>query len=327
MSKTKPLAAISLDLDNQWSYMKIHGDKGWENFPSYLDTFIPHVLNVLDELNLKITFFIVGQDAVLEKNKKFLRMITDRGHDVGNHSFQHESWIQNYSKQEIEEEIKKAESAIVGATGKKPRGFRGPGFTWSNNLIQVLYEKNYNFDASSLPTYIGPFARLFYFRTAKLSKNERKERNELFGSFKDGLNPLKPFYRKISDNKVLLEIPVTTIPVFKIPFHLSYLLYISNYSVNLMKLYMNFAIFMCKITGTKPSFLLHPLDLIGGDQVPELAFFPGMNISSSRKVKIFKMVIEILKKHYKLVNMNDFAKQYLKVSKTANVDVKEKSFA
>jgi hypothetical protein len=84
---------------------------------------------------------------------------------------------------------------------------------------------------------------------------------------------------------------------------------------------------MCKITGTKPSFLLHPLDLIGGDQIPELAFFPGMNISSSRKVKIFKMAIEILQKHYKMVNMNEFAKQYLKVSKTANVDVKEKSFA
>jgi len=23
---------ISLDLDNQWSYMKIHGDAGWEEY-------------------------------------------------------------------------------------------------------------------------------------------------------------------------------------------------------------------------------------------------------------------------------------------------------
>ena len=51
-------ASLSLDLDNQWSYMKIHGDEGWEKFPSYLDTFIPHVLKVLDELGNKITFFI-----------------------------------------------------------------------------------------------------------------------------------------------------------------------------------------------------------------------------------------------------------------------------
>ena len=41
MSKIKIPASISLDLDDQWSYMKVHGDKGWETFPSYLDIVIP----------------------------------------------------------------------------------------------------------------------------------------------------------------------------------------------------------------------------------------------------------------------------------------------
>jgi Polysaccharide deacetylase len=63
MSKKKRIASISLDLDNQWSYMKIHGDEGWDQYPSYLSIFVPHVLDVLDELNLKITFFIVGKDT------------------------------------------------------------------------------------------------------------------------------------------------------------------------------------------------------------------------------------------------------------------------
>ena len=27
-------ASLSLDLDNQWSYMKTHGDDGWESYPS-----------------------------------------------------------------------------------------------------------------------------------------------------------------------------------------------------------------------------------------------------------------------------------------------------
>jgi len=40
----KPIASLSLDLDNQWSYMKTHGDAGWELFPSYLDIVIPRVL-------------------------------------------------------------------------------------------------------------------------------------------------------------------------------------------------------------------------------------------------------------------------------------------
>ena len=63
MSESKLLASISLDLDNQWSYMKIHGDAGWQAFPSYLDIFIPYVLDILKTLELRITFFIVGQDA------------------------------------------------------------------------------------------------------------------------------------------------------------------------------------------------------------------------------------------------------------------------
>ncbi len=308
MSKKKPVASISLDLDNQWSYMKIHGDKGWEEYPSYLEIFIPHVLRILDELDLKITFFIVGQDAALEKNHKYLKMIVERSHEVGNHSFHHESWLQAYSKEKIEQEIELAEEAIFKVTGQKTYGFRGPGFSWSKDLLEVLSKRGYIFDASTLPTYIGPVARLYYFWTSGLSKEERKERKELFGTFKDGLRPLKPFRWKLSNNKTLLEIPVTTIPIIKIPFHLSYLLYLSSFSMGLMKFYLTFAIFMCKITKTQPSFLLHPLDLIGGDQVPELAFFPGMNVTSEKKVEVFKTVIRKLGKHYQLVNMTTHAK-------------------
>ena len=311
MSKVKPLASISLDLDNQWSYMKIHGDEGWEKYPSYLDIFVPHVLQVLDDLDLKITFFIVGQDAALEKNHKYLKMIVERGHEIGNHSFHHESWLQTYSREQIEKEIELAEETILNVTGQKTIGFRGPGFSWSNDLLEVLQKRGYIFDASTLPTYIGPLARLYYFWTSGLSKEERKERKELFGTFKDGLRPLKPYHWKLSNNKTLLEIPVTTIPIVKIPFHLSYLLYISSFSMGLMKLYLNFAILMCKITRTRPSFLLHPLDLIGGDQVPELAFFPGMNVQSNKKVEVFKTAIKTLAKHYQLVNMSSHARNIM----------------
>src|SRR5215472_4452202 len=69
MSFTKPAASLSLDLDNKWSYLKTHGDVGWEAFPSYLDVFVPRVLRFLEEHRLKITFFIVGQDAAIAGNE------------------------------------------------------------------------------------------------------------------------------------------------------------------------------------------------------------------------------------------------------------------
>ena len=304
MSKKKPIASISLDLDNQWTYMKIHGDEGWDKYPTYLHIFVPHVLDVLDELNLKITFFIVGKDTESEENNRYLRMITERGHEVGNHSYHHESWLQTYSYEKIEKEIREAEEAIEKVTGQRTTGFRGPGFSWSKDLLKVLESRGYKFDASTLPTYLGPLARMYYFKKSDLSKEEKKVRKELFGKFSEGFRKLKPYKWDLENGKSITEIPVTTMPVFKLPFHLSYLIYLGNTSMLLMKIYLNTAIRMCKITKTPISFLLHPLDLIGGDQISELAFFPGMNVSSHNKVKVFKNVIGLLQKHYEVVNMS-----------------------
>lgn len=302
----KQIAGISLDLDNQWSYMKIHGDEGWDRYPSYFSIFIPHILEVLDKLELKITFFIVGKDTESEENRKYLKMLTDKGHEVGNHSYHHESWLQSYSFEKIENEIISAESAIFNATGQKPIGFRGPGFSWSHDLLKVLEKRGYLYDASTLPTYLGPLARAYYFAKSDLSKEEKKARKELFGKFSEGFRTLKPYKWDLGNGKSITELPVTTMPIFKFPFHLSYLIYLGNISLPLMKLYLNIAIAFCRITRTPISFLLHPLDLIGGDQIEQLAFFPGMNVESKKKVYIFEMVIKTLMNHFDLRNMSEY---------------------
>lgn len=301
----KKTATISLDLDNQWSYLKIHGDPGWKDFPSYFDIFVPYVLDLLDELELKITFFIVGQDAALDKNKEYLQMIAVRGHEIANHSFQHESWLQKYSKAELYEEITKAEKAIFEATGQQTKGFRGPGFSCSETLFEVLAEKGYAYDCSVLPTFIGPLARTYYFWTSDLTKEEKKLRNELFGKFTDGFKPLKPHYLNLKNGHQLLEIPVTTMPFFKVPFHLSYLVYLSQFSKPLMNLYFATALGLCRATNTAPSFLLHPLDIIGGDKITDLKFFPGMNVESEKKVEVFRRVVGRLNQQFELKQMKE----------------------
>ena len=48
---TRLRASLSLDLDNQLSYMKTHGDSGWEDFPSYLDIAVPRILEFLGSLS------------------------------------------------------------------------------------------------------------------------------------------------------------------------------------------------------------------------------------------------------------------------------------
>jgi hypothetical protein len=303
----KLLASVSLDLDNQWSYMKTHGDEEWKNYPSYYDIFVPYVLDILRELDIKITFFIVGRDAVELNNKIALRKISDEGHDFGNHSFNHEVWINQYTREELDIELEKAEKAILEATGKKTVGFRGPGFSWNDTILETLHDRQYLYDATTLPSFIGPFARMYYFWKSDFSKEERKKRKGLFGSFSEGFRRMKPYFYKLESGKKILEIPITTVPFIRIPFHMSYLIYLSRVSPLLMKAYLYFAIFLCKLTRTPVSFLLHPLDIIGGDKIKDLAFFPGMDVESEKKIVIFKIVMRILKKNFNLVDMNSHA--------------------
>jgi hypothetical protein len=306
MNKLK--ASLSLDLDNQWSYMKIHGEKDWNQFPSYFEKFIPMVLKILGDMDLSITFFIVGQDAALDKNRDILKELAMKGHEVGNHSFHHETWLHLYGKDDLKKEILETEEFIFKATGKKTIGFRGPGYSWSRELLEILIESNYLYDASTLPTFIGPLARFYYFRTSELDQKEKKEREYVLGSFRDGFRSVKPYYWKISDSERLLEIPVTTIPIFKVPFHLNYLIFLSRYSERLMNVYLEMAIKLCKVTKTEPSFLLHPLDLISGDLIPEMAFFPGMDVPGSQKMELFYKVIGKLSKNFNCVTLNNYAK-------------------
>ena len=228
----KPICSLSLDLDNQWSYMKIHGDQGWEEFPSYLDLVIPRALDFLQKRHLTITFFVVGQDAALPKNQAAIRSLAAAGHEIGNHSFHHESWLHLYSEAEIEQEIEQAELAIRRATGYQPTGFRGPGYSFSPSVLRVLARRGYHYDASTFPTFLGPLARAYYFMTSNLSKAERQKRKALFGGFKDGFQPLKPYQWSLGTDQ-LIEMPVTTLPIFKVPIHFSYLLYLSVYSPTL----------------------------------------------------------------------------------------------
>ncbi|MGL6075079.1 MAG: polysaccharide deacetylase family protein [Fimbriiglobus sp.] len=303
--------SVSLDLDNLWSYMKTHGDSGWETYPTYLGIVVPRVLKFLDERDVRITWFIVGKDASEPSHHSVLREITAQGHEVGNHSFHHEPWLHLYSEEAIQDELAKTEEAIFAATGEKPVGFRGPGFSFSPTLLNVLKSRGYLFDCSTFPTYLGPLARMYYFATAKgLSDDEKAKRQQLFGKFSEGFRSLKPYEWKTASGS-LLEIPVTTIPLFKTPFHLSYLLFLAGFSRVLARAYLHFAIVMCKLARVEPSFLLHPLDFMGSDDTDKLAFFPAMQRPHAPKLEFVSEVFATLAKHFELIPMTEHANAIL----------------
>ena len=299
--------SLSLDLDNLWSYLKTHGDAGWDSYPSYLNVVVPRVLDFLDARGVRITWFIVGRDAADPAHRAALREISARGHEVGNHSFNHEPWLHLYSEEAIRDELARTEDAIELATGERPVGFRGPGFSFSPTLLNVLAERGYRYDASTFPTFLGPLARMYYFATAKgLTAGEKAQRAKLFGTVGEGFRPLSP-YTWATAAGPLLEIPVTTMPLFRVPFHLSYLLYLDGYSRTLARAYLRLAIVMCKLARVEPSVLLHPLDFLGGDDTDRLSFFPAMTRPSAVKLAFVSEVFATLARHFDLVPMGEHA--------------------
>jgi hypothetical protein len=156
------------------------------------------------------------------------------------------------------------------------------------------------------PNLLNPLARAYFFATSNLSREEKERRKALFGTWSDALKPVKPYQWEL-DGRMLLEIPVTTMPLLKIPIHLSYILYLSKYARPLARAYFRLAMAMCALTGTQPSILLHPLDFLGHEDVHELRFFPGMDLPRARKLALVGEALDLMARRYQLTTMRAHA--------------------
>ncbi|TDU73422.1 polysaccharide deacetylase [Prosthecobacter fusiformis] len=296
-------ASVSLDLDNQWAYMKTQGLDGWQDFPSYLDLVTPRILDTMRRAGLRITVFVVGKDASLKKNHAALQSLTEEGHEIANHSHMHEPWLHLYNEKELEAEFDQSEEAIFEATGQRARGFRGPGFSTSAAVRDLLIRRGYRYDASLFPTVMGPVARAYFFFTSQLSPEEKAKRKGLYGNFSNAFSPLTPYQIQPG----LLEIPVTTMPVFRTPVHLSYLLFLAQYSMPLARAYWDMAVGLCRLTDVAPSLLLHPTDFLDATDVPALGFFPAMKVPAEKKIELVRHALSSLRSHWGTATMGQVA--------------------
>lgn len=297
---SKQLASLSLDLDNKWAYMRTQGHHGWSDYPTYLPLVVPRILDVLTDRDLQITAFVVGQDAIRAENRQSIESFLLAGHEIGNHTQNHYPWLRTLPAEQIEREIVEGEESIERITGECPRGFRGPGFSWSPRTNEFLARRGYLYDASTFPTFLGPAARLYCLLKSTLTKREREQRKELFGSLRDGFRPLKPYLLQTPAGS-LVEIPVTTMPLFRVPIHMTYLMYLRQFSSALCKSYLRMSLTLCKLRNVAPSMLLHPLDFLSGTEVPELASFPGMSLTRNQKEEVMRMTLDAMQHEYRLV--------------------------
>ncbi|MEV7097901.1 polysaccharide deacetylase family protein [Amycolatopsis sp. NPDC051045] len=302
----RPLASVSIDLDNLWAYLKTHGDPGWRDRPSFLPSAVPRLLEVLGEQRLTTTVFVVGADVVREDGAKAVAGLAAAGHEVANHSFGHEPWLHRYSRDRLEEELSRTEDAIVAAGAPRPGGFRGPGYSVTRELVELLAERGYAYDASTLPTWIGPLARAYHNRTAKAPEEGL---DELFGGFSRVLAPVHAYRWRTSGSSALVELPVTTMPLLRTPIHGSYLLQLHAISPRLARGYFRTVLRLCLARGVSPSLLLHPTDVLGAAEAPGMEFFPGMAAPGGQKVAWLGWVLSALREHFDVVGTGEYVRR------------------
>lgn len=101
---------------------------------------IPCILNTLREHDVKATFFIIGVWA--EKNPDAVKMISDEGHDIANHSYSHYR-MGSLNNAAIKSEILRCDSALKNITGKEVDLFRAPYGDYNNEVVRIARELNH----------------------------------------------------------------------------------------------------------------------------------------------------------------------------------------
>lgn len=85
----------------------------------------PNILKVLDDYDIKATFFVIGRED--EQSKQWLRDIADAGHTIGIHSYSHDYKTIYSSVEALLEDYDKLYRLIYEVTGEYPQICRFPG--------------------------------------------------------------------------------------------------------------------------------------------------------------------------------------------------------
>jgi len=84
----------------------------------------PVILNILERYHLKATFFIIGKKII--GNEDLIRQIIQKGHKIGNHSYEHSNLWDFQSSGMLRKDIQETHDLIFEITGATTNYFRPP---------------------------------------------------------------------------------------------------------------------------------------------------------------------------------------------------------
>lgn len=101
---------------------------------------IDSILKTLQENDVKITFFMVGD--WIEKFPEAAKKINEAGHEIASHSDTHPH-VNNLSYEKNIEEIEKSNDKIEEITGSRTKIYRAPYGEYNDTVIKAAQDKGY----------------------------------------------------------------------------------------------------------------------------------------------------------------------------------------
>ncbi|MEN8225159.1 MAG: polysaccharide deacetylase family protein [Bacteroidota bacterium] len=126
--------------------VKCGGNKGQKSISITFDDgpdplITPRVLDLLEEYELKATFFLIGKN--IPGNEHLVKRMLDEGHIIGNHSYSHSNYFGFLRSEKVIKDLKKNELLIETICKKKTNLFRPPFGVTNPNIAKAVRSLDY----------------------------------------------------------------------------------------------------------------------------------------------------------------------------------------
>lgn len=103
-------------------------------------TYTPTLLDTLKKLNIKATFFVLGEKA--KKYPEIIKRMVAEGHTLASHSYDHPE-LPKLTPEKLREQMENTEKILQDITGKRPYVMRPPYGALNGDVKKYLKERQY----------------------------------------------------------------------------------------------------------------------------------------------------------------------------------------
>jgi len=152
--KTTQINALTIDVEDYFQVSAFEpyiAKDQWDRMPHRVENNTHKILDLLDEKQVKATFFTLGWIA--ERYPEIIKRIVSDGHELACHGYEHIR-VTEQTPDQFRSDVYKAKNILEQLSGKKIKGYRAASYSINaSNLwaLNVLQELDFKYSSSIYP--------------------------------------------------------------------------------------------------------------------------------------------------------------------------------